>query len=730
VLLLLDLKMSNQKHWSSGGLPIPKPILYVGILFWNVSSVTSQTHILSLSTIHEERVTDLPQLFLVWCIQAVAVHALFGSPTDHQPIEADLAYHERQMSKEEKGALIRGDWELSSVVGSGSFAVVWKAYHVSEVDENTGERRVAAIKEINRNKLSPKLVQSLEGEIYALRRIGHGNIVRLYDVLERAGHLYLVMEYCTGGDLGQWLNRQGRVGEDVAQRWMQQLAAGMMEMWRHNVVHRDLKPQNLLLFEAEDGSMELKIADFGFARALGPEKVAETLCGSPLYMAPEILTGHQYDAKADLWSIGAILFEMVRCCDSYDIAIEKNESGRESMVCYCAQICGKPPYGGANQLALLREIRSRDPVIPSEIGACISYKCKSLIYKLLRRNPVERMSFEEFFSHPFIVTNDTETCKHADVVIRKFETLDIQSAKNRNQKLMEKGDEIRTSSMSDQVTIEDQGEYVFVHSPQAKKDRGAQTKRPVLPTNHSQILHQILTQNVSEERLCSDQEQVIDAVPNEVPWQNYGRCEFLAQVANLLDSLGSKMAFRNELAADEKYTAEKFAYHLAAVQLFDVVIKSFSTSFQAEHEETAANKSMLGSSIESDGCERLDKGQIIRTAQSALSHAEECAKRLETAVSMKEIDINSFGIPHWIDVCHEAANKLAQKGAANELLGNYSQCESFYENAGLLLYFLAVEAEELRRVQSKSFVVDTSVLQKQCTAVAARWIHVARQNQL
>jgi serine/threonine-protein kinase ULK/ATG1 len=222
------------------------------------------------------------------------------------------------MKKEEKNGLIRGDWELSSVVGSGSFAVVWKAYHVSEVDEKTGDRRVAAVKEINRNKLSPKLVQSLEGEIYALRRINHRNIVRLYDVLERAGHLYLVMEYCTGGDLGQWLNSQGRVGEEVAQRWMQQLAAGMLEMWRHNVVHRDLKPQNLLLFEAEDGSMEVKIADFGFARALGPEKMAETLCGSPLYMAPEILTGHQYDAKADLWSIGAILFEMVCCCKIYE----------------------------------------------------------------------------------------------------------------------------------------------------------------------------------------------------------------------------------------------------------------------------------------------------------------------------------------------------------------------------------------------------------------------------
>ena len=84
-----------------------------------------------------------------------------------------------------------------------------------------------------------------------------------------------------------------------------------MLTWLSVGVQRDLKPQNLLLSTNEAGEELLKIADFGFARSLQPQGLAETLCGSPLYMAPEILQFHKYDAKADLWSVGAILFELV-----------------------------------------------------------------------------------------------------------------------------------------------------------------------------------------------------------------------------------------------------------------------------------------------------------------------------------------------------------------------------------------------------------------------------------
>ncbi|CAI0427339.1 unnamed protein product [Linum tenue] len=127
--------------------------------------------------------------------------------------------------------------------------------------------------------------------------------------------------------------------------------------------------QNLLL-STNDNNAILKIADFGFARSLQPRGVAETLCGSPLYMAPEIMQLQKYDAK----SVGAILFQLVT---------------------------GKTPFTGSNQMQLLQNImKSTELQFPPEVK--LSAECRDLCHRLLRRNPVERLTFEEFFNHPFL----------------------------------------------------------------------------------------------------------------------------------------------------------------------------------------------------------------------------------------------------------------------------------------------------------------------------------------
>ena len=301
-----------------------------------------------------------------------------------------------------------GPWEVEKQLGRGSFAVVWRARHVQT-------RRRVALKEIDVAKLNAKLRESLESEIAVLRRVRHENIIRLHDIVRAndpaeggrapsssssssSAPMILVLEYCAGGDVAEYLRKVGRCREAVARRLVRQVAAGLRAMRERNLVHRDLKPQNLLLVgdpdpprpakpssAREDASpssaspggsaVTLKIADFGFARYVHPAGMAETLCGSPLYMAPEILSYRKYDAKADLWSVGAILYEL---------------------------LVGRPPFSGQNPMQLLRVIeRSGGAKIPGAVARTLSPECVALLGGLLRKDPVERMSFEEFFAHPF-----------------------------------------------------------------------------------------------------------------------------------------------------------------------------------------------------------------------------------------------------------------------------------------------------------------------------------------
>lgn len=179
---------------------------------------------------------------------------------------------------------------------------------------------------------------------------------------------------------------------------MKQLASALEFLRDRNFIHRDIKPQNLLLdpsplyyakakpetipYAAHDQSLiplagveslpTLKIADFGFARSLPSTSLAETLCGSPLYMAPEILRYEKYDAKADLWSVGTVLHEMM---------------------------VGRPPFRASNHVELLRRIERGEDKIKFPEDVCLSDAMKKIIRGLLKRNPVERMSFADFFDN-------------------------------------------------------------------------------------------------------------------------------------------------------------------------------------------------------------------------------------------------------------------------------------------------------------------------------------------
>ncbi|KAJ8532989.1 hypothetical protein K7X08_015878 [Anisodus acutangulus] len=266
------------------------------------------------------------------------------------------------------GRSVVGDYVVGKQIGAGSFSTVWHARHRAHGTE-------VAIKEIVTARLNNKLQESLKSEIVILQKISHPNIIRLHDMIEEQGKIYIVLEYCRGGDLSMYIQqRQGKIPEATAKHFMQQIACGLEILRHNNLIHRDLKPQNLLLSSNNDSST-LKIADFGFARSLQPRGLAETLCGSPLYMAPEIMQLQKYDAKADLWSVGAILFQLVT---------------------------GKTPFTGNNQIQLLQNILKSTELLFPPNAKKLSPDCIDLCRKLLRRYPVERLTFEEFFNHPFL----------------------------------------------------------------------------------------------------------------------------------------------------------------------------------------------------------------------------------------------------------------------------------------------------------------------------------------
>ncbi|GKZ01491.1 hypothetical protein MPSEU_001099700 [Mayamaea pseudoterrestris] len=285
---------------------------------------------------------------------------------------------------------------LKEKLGAGSFATVYRGVKLQAQQHDSAAADVVAVKAIARtsDKLTKKVLQNLEIEISILRTYRHRNIVCLHDVQKTDRHFYLLLEYCGGGDVTKLLRtrRSGRITEGLARRLMRDLQAGLQFLWSQELIHRDIKPQNLLLTgplpleEVNDPELTeeleeqrrranfasdqfvLKIADFGFARHLQSASLAETLCGSPLYMAPEILQHHRYDAKADLWSVGTVLFEM---------------------------ITGRPPFHGENHIDLLRNIQKKAVKLPADVR--VSKECVNLLRLLLNRNPLSRAGFKEFF---------------------------------------------------------------------------------------------------------------------------------------------------------------------------------------------------------------------------------------------------------------------------------------------------------------------------------------------
>jgi serine/threonine-protein kinase ULK/ATG1 len=186
-------------------------------------------------------------------------------------------------------------------LGRGSSATVYLGYHKKSGIE-------VAVKKFELAVDNDKILKRAEREIQILQSLSHPNIIKLYEIVrDRVNRdIYLFLEYCPHGSLRSFLGKGGYLEEKQGHQIMKQLSDALKHLYERNIYHRDLKPQNLLLSR----NYNLKVIDFGFA-TLNTRASFRRLCGSPMYMAPEIIRSGFYDRRSDLWSIGIILYEIL-----------------------------------------------------------------------------------------------------------------------------------------------------------------------------------------------------------------------------------------------------------------------------------------------------------------------------------------------------------------------------------------------------------------------------------
>ncbi|XP_074039380.1 uncharacterized protein [Leptinotarsa decemlineata] len=292
-----------------------------------------------------------------------------------------------------------GFYDIERTIGKGNFAVVKLAKHRITKTE-------VAIKIIDKSQLDASNLQKVYREVDIMKRLDHPHIIKLYQVMETKNMIYLVSEYASQGEIFDYIAKYGRMSEDQSRSKFWQILSAVEYCHNRNIVHRDLKAENLLL----DSNNNIKIADFGFSNYYTLGGQLSTWCGSPPYAAPEVFEGKKYvGPEIDIWSLGVVLYVLV---------------------------CGALPFDGCSLQAL------RDRVLSGRfrIPYFMSSDCESLIRKMLVLEPNKRYSVQQIKKHrwmqmgvppampPTIVVSN---CQPNEQILRLMQSLGIDSSKTR-----------------------------------------------------------------------------------------------------------------------------------------------------------------------------------------------------------------------------------------------------------------------------------------------------------
>ncbi|XP_013910138.1 PREDICTED: calcium/calmodulin-dependent protein kinase type 1G [Thamnophis sirtalis] len=282
-------------------------------------------------------------------------------------------------------ANIRKTFVFMEALGSGAFSEVFLVKH-----RITG--KLFALKCIKKSPVTQE--SNLENEIAVLKKIKHDNIVTLEDIYESTTHYYLVMQLVSGGELFDRILERGVYTEKDASIVIQQVLEAVHYLHENGIVHRDLKPENLLYLTPEEDS-KIMITDFGLSK-MEQNGIMSTACGTPGYVAPEVLEQKPYSKAVDCWSIGVITYIL---------------------------LCGYPPFYEETESKLFEKIREGYYEFDSPFWDDISESAKDFISHLLEKDPNKRFTCEKALRHPWI---DGNTALYCDI----YPSVSVQIQKN------------------------------------------------------------------------------------------------------------------------------------------------------------------------------------------------------------------------------------------------------------------------------------------------------------
>ncbi|CAH0363695.1 unnamed protein product [Pelagomonas calceolata] len=257
-------------------------------------------------------------------------------------------------------------------LGTGAFSRVILA--------TSNEGTKVAVKCISKNgELKQEDIDSLHEEVAVLRSVDHPNIVKLYDFFDEKRYYYMAIELMEGGELFERIVKKTFYNEMDARGLVRILLDALAYLHHRGIVHRDLKPENLLL-KSPFNDFDIKLADFGFAKKV-EGKSLDTQCGTPGYVAPEILKGKKYGTAVDMWSCGVIVYILLG---------------------------GYPPFHDDNHAVLYRKIKAADYAFDPQYWDQVSDDAKDLIKKMLVVDPDKRLTASQALRHPWFMVGDHE----------------------------------------------------------------------------------------------------------------------------------------------------------------------------------------------------------------------------------------------------------------------------------------------------------------------------------